>query len=91
MKDPLNPENAKQVALDIVADIDTGHVLRRKYSQKLRAAGEDFFLELARELFKTHGERWLACELLRHHEGEESGLPLIYSIDMILVCDTVSL
>ena len=68
MEDVLSPENAKQVASDIVADVDAGHVLRRKYSRKLKAAGKDFILELARELFRTHGERWLACELIRHHE-----------------------
>lgn len=67
MEQALKPENAKKVALDIVADTDSGHGLRREYSRKLKAAGKDFILELARELFKTHGERWLACELIRNH------------------------
>ena len=67
MEEALKPEKAEKVALDIIADIDSGHVLRRKYSRKLKVASKELILELARELFKTHGERWLACELIRNH------------------------
>lgn len=76
VEDAFKPEHVKDVASDIITDIEKarvqnlpnkGHVLRRKYSAKLKAAGAAFILALARELLTTYHERWLACELIRYH------------------------
>ncbi|HEX6385397.1 MAG TPA: DNA alkylation repair protein, partial [Anaerolineae bacterium] len=42
--------------------------VRRKYSRQLKQAPAGFILELARELLKTYGQRWVAYELIRDHE-----------------------
>lgn len=75
MHQPLNLEDVKLLASNIAADLQALPVrntpsyraVRRKYSQKLRQASPEFVLELARELLKTYGLRWMAYELIRYH------------------------
>ena len=72
----LNLRNVKKVASEIVTDIQALPVqntpnqrgVRREYSRKLKQATADFILDLARELFRNYGRRWLACELIRNHK-----------------------
>lgn len=66
--------NVEKVVSEIFADPEVGHPLRRKYSRKLRVASPVFVLELSRILFRTHGQRWLACELIRHHDKAFSNI-----------------
>jgi 3-methyladenine DNA glycosylase AlkD len=68
MSETFHPRDVEKVASDIFTDTEVGHALRRKYSRKLKVASPVFVLELARVLFRTHGQRWLACELIRHHD-----------------------
>jgi len=43
--------------------------IRCNYSRKLKQVAPEFILNLARELFKTHGHRWVACELVQSHKA----------------------
>ena len=43
--------------------------IRCNYSRKLKQADPEFVLNLARELFKTHGHRWVAYELVQSHKA----------------------
>ncbi|MDI6768152.1 MAG: hypothetical protein QMD04_00580 [Anaerolineales bacterium] len=42
--------------------------VRRKYSQLLKKAAPEFVLGVARELFKTFGQRWTAYEIIAAHK-----------------------
>ena len=74
MSETFHPGDVEKVASEIFADTEVGHALRRKYSRKLKAASPVFVLELARVLFRTHGQRWLACALIRHHDKAFSNI-----------------
>ena len=69
-----SPEEA---ASKIVADLralplrnaPNARAVRRRYSRALVQASPEFVLGLTRELLNTHGERWLAYELVRQHRA----------------------
>jgi 3-methyladenine DNA glycosylase AlkD len=44
-------------------------VIRRRYSRQLGQAGPEYVLDLARALFREHGQRGLACELIANHRA----------------------
>jgi 3-methyladenine DNA glycosylase AlkD len=77
MAQPLDLDDAKGVASALVAEIHALPVqntpnqraVRRQYSRRLRGADAGFVLDVARELFHTHGRRWLACELIASHRA----------------------
>ena len=74
MSETFHPRNVEKVVIEIFADNEVGHALRRQYSSKLKVASPVFVLELARVLFRTHGQRWLACALIRHHDKAFSNI-----------------
>jgi 3-methyladenine DNA glycosylase AlkD len=43
--------------------------VRRAYSRRLRQVDATFVLDVARQLLDTHGQRWVAYELIRDHPG----------------------
>lgn len=73
---------ASEVAARIDAEIraldvrNTPNVrtIRRRYSRAYRGEDAAFILEVARDLLKVYGNRWVAYELLRNHEGAFGGL-----------------
>ncbi|MBC7249285.1 MAG: DNA alkylation repair protein [Anaerolineae bacterium] len=77
MRKGLNLSNPGEVASRIDAEIralpvqntPSVRAIRRKYSQQLRQAEPEYVLAVARELLETHGQRWVAYELIRHHRG----------------------
>ena len=74
MSETFHPRDFEKIVSEIFADNEVGHALRRKYSRKLKVASPVFVLELARVLFRTHGQRWLACALIRHHDKAFSNI-----------------
>ena len=74
ISETFHPGDVEKVVSEIFADPEVGHPLRRKYSRKLKVASPVFVLELARVLFRTYGQRWLACELIRHHDKAFSNI-----------------
>ena len=74
--------DASQVAQRIAAEIgslaraDTPHIrsIRRKCSRELRRAPAEFVLELARQLQREYGHRWVAYELIRNHGAALSAI-----------------
>lgn len=77
MGQPLEPNNAKEVASEIDAEIralpvrntPTVRAIRRKYSRMLRQASPESILDLAGELVERYGYRGLPYELIRHHRA----------------------
>jgi 3-methyladenine DNA glycosylase AlkD len=77
MEQSGNPIDAKSLAAAIDAEIRALSVwntpnertIRRKYSGQIKQASPEFVLELARELFRTYGQRWIAYELIRAHKA----------------------
>ena len=77
MEQALDLNAAQEVALEIDAEIralpvrnaPNARAIRRKYSRKLKQTNPEFILDLARELLKTYGQRWLACELIQNHRA----------------------
>jgi 3-methyladenine DNA glycosylase AlkD len=75
MSQPLDPDNGKELAGKIDAEIGAlpdpnvpnMRGVRCKYSRMLEEASPELILAVARELLKTHGNRWLACELIRNN------------------------
>jgi len=63
---PLTAEDIKRVASEIAMDSQT----LREYSRALKQSDPVLVFGLARELFGQHGERWLACEILRKYALE---------------------
>jgi 3-methyladenine DNA glycosylase AlkD len=69
-------EEAQQVAAAMDADIcslpvrntQTMRGVRRKYSRNLRDAPAGFMLQLATNLCRIDGYRWIAYELIREHK-----------------------
>jgi 3-methyladenine DNA glycosylase AlkD len=41
----------------------------RRYARQLRQSSPEYVLEMARTLFREHGSRWLACEMIAGHKG----------------------
>jgi 3-methyladenine DNA glycosylase AlkD len=68
-------KDANQVASEIDAEIralpvqntPNQRAIRRKYSRKLKQAGPEHVLNVARELLNTYGYRGLPYELIRYH------------------------
>ena len=48
--------------------------VRRRYSQRLKTASREYVLDLAKELLTHFGYRWVAYELIHHHEETFRGL-----------------
>ena len=75
MSQPLDPDNAKELADKIdaeiralpVPNIPNMRTVRRKYSRMLEEASAELILAVARELLRNYGHRWLACELIRNN------------------------
>ena len=73
----LDLNNAKAVAAEVDTEIralpvrnaPSMRAIHRKYSQKLKQANPEFILDLARELFRNYGYRWISCELIRAHRA----------------------
>jgi 3-methyladenine DNA glycosylase AlkD len=64
-------ETASQIDVEIRAlperNTPTVRAIRRSFSRQLKLAEPEFVLNVARELLTTHGHRWVAYELIRHH------------------------
>jgi hypothetical protein len=68
--------NAGHIAAQIDAEIQALPVrntaavraVRRQYSRKLKPIEPTFMFELARTLIERYDQRWLAYELVRHHQ-----------------------
>jgi 3-methyladenine DNA glycosylase AlkD len=75
MSQPLLAHNAKELAGKIDAEIralpvpnvPSMRAVRCRYSRMLEEASPELIFAVARELLKTHGHRWLACELIRNN------------------------
>ncbi len=73
----FDQNNVKTTASEIVAEIralpvrrtSNRRAVRRQYSQELRQAAPEFVLSVARGLLQSHGQRGLACELIRNHKA----------------------
>jgi len=73
----LDLGDARSIASEMVAEIralpvpntPNQRAVRRKTSRRLKQASPEFVLEVARELFENHGQRWLAYELIQGHEA----------------------
>ena len=69
--------DVKETASEMVAEIRALPVrntanrraVRRKYSRRLSQAAPEFVLGVARELLRNHGQRGLACELIKTHKA----------------------
>jgi 3-methyladenine DNA glycosylase AlkD len=67
--------SAEEIAAALHAEIRTlpernasnVRAVRRAHSRRLRPASAEFVLEVARELLRTYGQRWVAYELIRDH------------------------
>jgi 3-methyladenine DNA glycosylase AlkD len=72
-----NPEEVKQTAAEIEAEIRALPVrntpearkIRQKYSQQLKQASPEFIFDLARELQNTYGQHWIGYELIWGHKA----------------------
>ncbi len=51
-----------------VQNTPNARTIRRKYSQMLNKAAPEFVLAVVRELFKNHGHRWAAYEIIAAHK-----------------------
>ena len=68
--------DVKETASKMVAEIRTLPVrnttnrraVRREYSSRLSQSAPEFVLGVARELLRNHGQRGLACELIKAHK-----------------------
>jgi 3-methyladenine DNA glycosylase AlkD len=77
MEQSGNPIEAKNLAAAIDAELHALSVrntpnertVRRKYSGQLKQTDPEFILDLARELFRTYGQRWIAYELIQAHKA----------------------
>ena len=73
----LDLGHPEQVAFEIDAELRALPVLntpncravRRAYTQNLRRAEPGFVLDVARELIRSYGHRWLAYELIHMHQA----------------------
>lgn len=73
----LMPDSARALARLIDAEIralpmrntPSVRAVRRDYSRRLREADSAFVLALARALLEEYGQRWVAYELIAHHQG----------------------
>jgi 3-methyladenine DNA glycosylase AlkD len=73
----LDLGHPEQVAFAIDAELralpvlntPNGRGVRRAYTLKLRRAEPRFVLDVARELIRSYGHRWLAYELIRTHQA----------------------
>lgn len=85
MSQYVDGDSAKEIAGKIDAEIEALPVLNApnmravqlRYSKMLREASPEFVFAVARALFKGHGHRWIACELIRTNHGalEQVGEP----------------
>jgi 3-methyladenine DNA glycosylase AlkD len=77
MTEHPNVNQARQIASEIDAQIralpvrNTPNVraIRRRYSRQFKQAEPAFMLDLARELFQNYDHRWVAYELISHHQA----------------------
>jgi len=77
MEQSGNPIDAKSLAAAIdvelrnlpVQNTPNERTVRRKYSGQIKQASPEFVLEMARELFRTYGRRWIAYELIQAHKA----------------------
>lgn len=77
MLERRDTEDLDRLASEIDAEIralpvrnaQTVRAIRWRYSRRLKGAGPEFVLDLARELLTRYGRRWVAYELIRHHKG----------------------
>jgi len=53
----------------LVNNTSNERAVRQKYSRLLKQAGPEFILELAKELFRTFGQRLTAYEMIEAHKG----------------------
>jgi 3-methyladenine DNA glycosylase AlkD len=82
MEQSGNPIDAKSLAAAIdvelrnlpVQNTPNERTVRRKYSGQIKQASPEFVLEMARELFRTYGQRWIAYELVQAHKAAFSRL-----------------
>jgi 3-methyladenine DNA glycosylase AlkD len=78
----IDQNDAKSIAAAIDAELcalpvrntPSERAIRRKYSQRLKPAGAELILALARELFQTYNHRWIAYELIRAHKAAFNSL-----------------
>jgi 3-methyladenine DNA glycosylase AlkD len=76
MKNQLDQNNVEELAHSIVNEIRTLSIqntpniraIRQKYSRKLKHADPKLILNLAKEIFRNCGYRWVAFELIRNHK-----------------------
>ncbi len=59
----------REIRLLSVPNTPNVRAVRRRYSRGYREADAGLVLDLARELLEGHGQRWVAYELVRDHEG----------------------
>ena len=77
MKEKLDQNNAQELARSIVNEMralpiqNTPNIraIRRKYSSKLKNSDPKLILNLAKEIYKNQGYRWVAFELIRSHKA----------------------
>jgi 3-methyladenine DNA glycosylase AlkD len=71
MEDPraVAAQIAKEIRALPVRNAPNVRALRRRYSRQLRSAPAGFVLDVGRELLARHGQRWVACELIRNHRA----------------------
>ena len=77
MKDKLDQNNPQELARSIVNEMralpiqNTPNIraIRRKYSGKLKNSDPELILNLAKEIYKNPGYRWVAFELIRTHKA----------------------
>jgi 3-methyladenine DNA glycosylase AlkD len=77
MRKRPSPDTAAQIAARLNTEIEALPVkntpnvraIRRRYTRELKHAPAAFILDLARELLRTYGHRWVACELVRDHRA----------------------
>ena len=76
MSDRFSSATVRLIASEIDTDIQALPVhntpsvraVRRGYSRQLRKADGRFVLDLARELLRAYGHRWVAYELIAAHK-----------------------
>lgn len=77
MDQPLDLGDPRQVTSEMIAEIQALPVrstpnertVLRKYARQLGQSSPEYVLDVARVLFREHGSRWLACEVLASHKA----------------------
>ncbi len=75
--DQLDLRDPRQVASEMIAEMHAlpvrstpnERIIIRKYTRQLRQSSPEYVLEMARVLFREHGSRWLACEVIASHRA----------------------